>query len=169
MAVSSTSTVEAPKWGIYAGVDYEEDEELGPPDIAIQVHNLMANVLDEDDEEEEEEDEKSLQRKSAEMIERYTWVADFSAGAFELTAGKANTVIAGTALLAAYDAKSTNANFNTSSAYFRPSLGESPGEAHPGRGASSHFFNVGLKATTKIPAGQEIFMDYGDNFSVRKY
>lgn len=169
MAESSTSTVEAPKWGIYAGVDFEEGVELGPPDIAIQVHNLMANVFDQDDEEEEEEDEKSLERQSAEMIERFTWVPDSSAGAFEMSAGKINTVIAGTALLAAYNAKTTNANFNISSAYFRPSLGESPGEAHPGRGASSHFFNVGLKSTTKIPAGHEIFMDYGENFSVRHY
>jgi hypothetical protein len=86
-----------------------------------------------------------------------------------MSGGKINSVIAGTALLAAFNAKLTNVNFNTSSAYFRPPMGESPGEAHAGRGASSHFFNVGLKTTTKIPAGHEIFLDYGDNFSVRLY
>jgi hypothetical protein len=167
MAVSSTSTVEEPKWGIYAGVDFGENTQLGPPDLAIQLHNIMANSLGEEDDEEAEEEDKTLLRKSAEMLERYTWVADSSAGAFEMRDGKLNSVISGTALLASYSAKLTNANFNHSSAYFRPSLGEQAGDPHAGRGASSHFYNVAIKTTSKIPAGHEVFMDYGDNFAVR--
>jgi hypothetical protein len=167
MAVSSTSTVEEPKWGIYTGVDLGENTQIGPPDIAIQLHNFMANSLGEEDDEDAEEDDKTLVRKSAEMMEGYTWVADVSAAAFEMRDGKVNSLITGTALLAAYSAKQTNANFNHTSAYFRPSLGEKSGESHAGRGASSHFYNVALKTTTKIPAGHEIFMDYGENFEVR--
>ena len=165
LAVSSTSTTEEPKWGVFAGVDFDENVEIGPPDVAVQIHNLMAHAMNEDDNEEDEYEGKSLERKSVEMMERYTWVADSSGAQLELKEGeKINTALPGPALLAAYNGKLTNAAFNHSSAYFRPPLGESPGKTHPGRGASSHFYNVGMRSTVSIPAGHEIFMDYGENF-----
>jgi len=168
MAVSSTSTVEQPTWGIYAGIDFDEGTELAQPDIAIQLFNVLGNAMDEHDSEEDDDETKSLHRKSVEMMERYTWVADSSAATNELAKeGKINTAIPGTALLAAYHDKFVNAAFNHTSAYFRPYLGETPGKAHPGRGASSHFYNVGMRATTIIPAGGELFLDYGQNFEVR--
>jgi hypothetical protein len=169
LAESSTSTVDEPKWGVFAGVDFGENAQLGPADIAVQLHNLLANSLGEDDDEDDDndDDDKTLVHRSAEMMEGYTWVADSTGAAFEMRDGKLNSLISGTALLASYHAKLTNANFNHSSAYFRPPLGENPGESHPGRGASTHFYNVAVKTTTKIPAGHEIFMDYGENFVVR--
>lgn len=167
MAKSSTSTVEEPKWGIFAGVDFDNAEQIGEPDVAIQMHNVMSHAMDEKDSEEDDFEEKSLERKSVELMERFTWVADSSGASHEVKpGGKINTAIPGTALLAAYGPKMTNAAFNHSSSYFRPALGESAGVAHPGRGASSHFYNVGMRSTTMIAAGFEIFMDYGENFEV---
>ena len=42
----STSTAELPLWGIYAGVDFDDAVQLGEPDVAIQMHNLMAHAMD---------------------------------------------------------------------------------------------------------------------------
>ena len=117
-----------------------------------------------DDTEEDEPEMKSLERKSVEIMEQFTWVADSSGAKNELEPDeKINTAIPGTALLAAYGPKMANAAFNHTSSYFRPALNEKPGQAHPGRGAYSHFYNVGMRSTTMIPAGFEIFMDYGAN------
>lgn len=165
MAESSTSTAEEPKWGIYAGVDFGEHAQLGEPDVAIQFHNLMAHAMDEGDVDGEEHD--SLERKTVELLERFMWIAQSSGGSRELNGeGKVTTVLPGTALLAAYNGKLTNSAFNHTSSYFRTPVGEEPGVAHPGRGASSHFYNVALFSKTLIPAGFELFMDYGENFAV---
>lgn len=168
LAESSTSTVELPLWGIYAGVDFDDDVQLGEPDVAIQMHNLMAHAMDQDDTEEDEPDEmRSLRRTSVEVMEQFTWVAVSSGAIDELGPGeKINSAIPGTALLAAYGPKMANVAFNHTSSYFRPALNEQPGQAHPGRGAYSHFYNVGMRSTTMIPAGFEIFMDYGANYKV---
>ena len=169
LAVSSTSTEEEPTWGVYAGVDFDENAQVGAADVAIQMHNIMNHAMDQQDDEEDEEDEKSTRRKTVELIERFTWVADSSGGLLELREGrKINTAIPGAPLLAAYDVKFVNAAFNHTAAFFRPYLGESPGEAHPGRGASSHFYNAVLRSTKVIPAGGELFLDYGQNFQVRE-
>lgn len=169
LAESSTSTKEEPLWGVFAGVDFDEQAQLGAADVAIQMHNIINHAMDQEDDEDDEEDEKSVRRKTVELVERFTWVADSSGGLLELREGrKINTAIPGAPLLAAYDPNFVNAAFHHESAFLRPSLGESPGKAHPGRGASSHFFNVALRSTKVIPAGGELFLDYGQNFEVRE-
>lgn len=50
IAISSTSTVEDTKWGLYAGKDYEKNAPLGYPDIAINMFNLQGNAHLADDE-----------------------------------------------------------------------------------------------------------------------
>ena len=61
--------------------------------------------------------------------------------------------------------KLTNADWNHTLAYRRLAWGETAGLSHPGRGASSPYFDVTLSATEKIPAGMEIFINYGDNWN----
>jgi len=39
------------------------------------------------------------------------------------------------------------------------------GRDHPGRGAHSDYYNVTIRATKTIPAGMEIFMDYGGEWA----
>ncbi len=58
----------------------------------------------------------------------------------------------------------TNADWNHSLAYHRPAWGEQMGVPHPGRGASSSYFEVTLSALENIPAGMEIFINYGENW-----
>ena len=61
--------------------------------------------------------------------------------------------------------KLTNADWNHTLAYRRLAWGETAGLSHPGRGASSPYFDVTLSATEKIPAGMEIFINYGENWN----
>lgn len=158
VAVSSTSSSDELKWGLYAGVDIEKGAPVGPPDVAIQTFDLMGNNREEDD----EDDTMALQ--IVEFFEQFIWVPDSSAGKWELPKGRTVTAIPGAGVLGGFNVKLTNADWDHSSAFFRPAMGEQPGVAHPGRGAYSGFFNVGLKSKDSISAGSEIFLDYGENW-----
>lgn len=156
LAVSSSSTAEEPKWGIYAGKELDKNLPVGFGEVALQTFHLMANAMTEDQDEEDEE---------VEFFEQYIWVPHGSGGQFELAdGGRTVTAIPGAGVLGGYNVRLTNSDWNHSSAYHREAWNEEPGVAHPGRGAYSNFFNVGMKSTQKIPAGMEIFVNYGDNW-----
>ena len=157
MATSSTSTVEQPTWGLYAGKDYDKDVPVGPAEVAIHTFNLMANSIP------EAEDDDTMQAV-VEFVEQFIWVPHSSGGQFETEEGRIVTAISGAGIMGGYNAKLTNADWNHSFAYSREAWNEEPGVAHPGRGAYSNYFNVGLRATDSIPAGMEIFVNYGENW-----
>ena len=160
MAISSTSTVDDTKWGLYAGQDIPADAPIGYPDIAINIFNLQGNAHLAD----EAEDNLSLVSATVEFFEQFIWVPLPSGGHFELDEGRAVTAIPGAGVLGGFNPKLTNADWNHSSAYFRPAMGEQPTVNHPGRGAYTNFFNVGLRSKEVIQAGREIFLDYGENW-----
>ena len=160
MAISSTSTVDDTKWGLYAGQDIPADSPIGYPDVAINIFNLQGNAHLVD----EEEDDLSLVAATVEFFEQFIWVPLPSGGHFELEDGRTVTAIPGAGVLGGFNPKLTNADWNHSSAYFRPAMGEQPTVNHPGRGAYTNFFNVGLRSKEEIPAGREIFLDYGENW-----
>lgn len=162
MAVSSTSTVDEPKWGIYAGQDIPKHGRIGYGEVAIHTFNMMANsfVVDEDT-------GHTLEDLSevVEFVEQFIWVPQSTGGQFEadeLT--RIVTAIPGVGVLGGYNPKLTNADWNQSLAYNRPYWGEEAGLTHPGRGASSPYFEAALSATSEIVAGTEIFMNYGENW-----
>jgi hypothetical protein len=99
-------------------------------------------------------------------FEQYIWVPESSGGQFELAHPNAKivTAIPGLGVLGGYNPKMTNVNWNHSSAYHREAWNEYPGEAHPGRGAYSNYYNLELASTEEIPAGREIFLNYGENW-----
>lgn len=160
MAISSTSTVDDTKWGLYAGQEIPADSPIGYPDIAINIFNLQGNAHLAD----ENEDDLSLVAGTVEFFEQFIWVPLPSGGHFELEEGRAVTAIPGAGVLGGFNPKLTNADWNHSSAYFRPAMGEQPTVNHPGRGAYTNFFNVGLRSKEVIQAGREIFLDYGENW-----
>lgn len=161
MAISSTSTVEDTKWGIYAGKDYQKNAPLGYPDIAINIFNLQGNAHLVDDGEASE----TLVAQTVEFFEQFIWVPIPSGGQFELDDGRAVTAIPGAGVLGGFNPKLTNADWNHSSAFFRPNMGEEREVNHPGRGAYTPFYNVALRSKDEIQVGREIFLDYGDNVS----
>ena len=85
-------------------------------------------------------------------------------GQFEMEEGKLVTAIPGAGSLSAYNPKMTNADWNHSIPHVREAWNEESKKAHPGRGAYSNFFEATVYSTTKIPAGMEIFISYGENY-----
>jgi hypothetical protein len=155
IAISSTSTVDATTWGIYAGKNFPNNAPLGYPDIAVNLINLQGNshVTDESDE------HGTLMAHTVEFFEQFIWVPLPSGGQFELEEGRTVTAIPGAGVLGGFNPKLTNADWNHSSAFFRPAMGEQPGVNHPGRGAYTNFYNVGLRTKDEIQAGREVFLD----------
>jgi hypothetical protein len=156
LAISSTSTVDETRWGIYAGHDIPKNSPLGGPDIAINIFNLQGNTQLA---EAQTADVDNLLSSTVEFFEQFIWVPVPSAGQFELEEGRTVTAIPGAGVLGGFSPKLTNADWNHSSAFFRPSLGEEPGVNHPGRGAYTNFYNVELRSKDEIPAGREIFLE----------
>lgn len=161
IAISSTSTVDDTRWGLYAGKDYDKNAPLGYPDVAINMFNLQGNAqLAEEDEHSE-----NLVAQTVEFFEQFIWVPIPSGGQFELEEGRTVTAIPGAGVLGGFNPKLTNADWNHSASFFRPNIGEERGVNHPGRGAYTTFYNVALRSTDEIQKGREIFLDYGDNVS----
>ena len=196
LAVSSGSSVEEPKWGVYAGVTIPANSLVGPPELAIQTHNLIGNARfargDNDDDESIRDKRKAetLRVQAVQFFEEFIWVADTTGGKRELDQGRIVSALGGAGFLGGYNPKLTNADWDHRGAYFKDHVDDHFGLdgtdghvavvlgtdgqvvegdtqqplAHPGRGASSHFYNVTLRSKEEIPAGAEIFLDYGENW-----
>ncbi len=160
LAVSSTSTVDEPKWGMYAGIDYTPSQMVGVPEVAIQTLHLAGAVN-----QHHANDASTL--AMVDYLERFFWVPVSSGGQYELPTGtgsKIITAIPGAGAIGAYNKKLTNAEWNHSAAYLRPAWGELPQVSHPNRGAQSHYYHVQLRAKQDISTGMEIFLNYGDSW-----
>eukprot|EP00529_Nitzschia_sp_RCC80_P012381 CAMPEP_0113482576 /NCGR_PEP_ID=MMETSP0014_2-20120614/22991_1 /TAXON_ID=2857 /ORGANISM="Nitzschia sp." /LENGTH=573 /DNA_ID=CAMNT_0000376099 /DNA_START=131 /DNA_END=1848 /DNA_ORIENTATION=+ /assembly_acc=CAM_ASM_000159 len=168
LAVSSTSTAEAPKLGVFAGKDIEEGTPIGSGDVAIHTMNLMSNNLWVDGETHEINDnlDNNHLANIVDWFEQYIWVPHSSGGQFELAEANSRivTAVPGVGVMGSYNPKLTNADWNHSSAYHREAWNEYPGVAHPGRGAYSNYYNLEMASTEVIPAGKEIFLEFGENW-----
>jgi len=170
LATSSTSEEDEHRWGVYAGKDIESDSPIGYGDVAIHTFHLMANNIWIDPETTEIMDDldKNELANIVDWFEQYVWVPHSSGGQFELkdvdNGAKIVTAVPGIGVVGGYNPKMTNADWNHSSAYHREAWNEYPEEAHPGRGAYTNYFNLELASKEIIPAGREIFVEYGDNW-----
>mmetsp|Transcript_22681 Transcript_22681/g.64212 ORF Transcript_22681/g.64212 Transcript_22681/m.64212 type:complete len:698 (+) Transcript_22681:200-2293(+) len=166
LAVSSTSTTEAPRWGVYTGKHVAEGDAILHGDVAINIHNLIGNQLREDHETEETEQLQAFLEKTVDHLEQYVWVPQTVGAQYELAPelGKAVTAIPGPGVLASFHNKFTNADWSHAAAYFRTKWNEPVGVAHPGRGAYSAYYGATMVAQMDIKAGMEVFINYGDNW-----
>lgn len=156
LAESSTSHSGGNKWGLFAGTEFTKGAAVGTPEIAIPTLNLESShvVISAS---------QSTALATVEFLQQSIWVPDATGGKFD-SAGRIVSAISGSGMLGAFNVKLTNVEWNHLSAYHRPSLGESPGVAHEGRGAFSNFYNIALRSKDTILAGTEIFVDYGENW-----
>ena len=103
MATSSTSDSDTPKWGLYAGTALTKGSPVGPPDIAIQTHNLMGNAHI------KEKDSKRIEVRTVGLFEEYIWVADATAGKRELDGnGRIVSAIPGAGVLGGFNVSNLN-------------------------------------------------------------
>ena len=84
LAVSSTSTVEEPKWGIFAGTTIPKYAPVGSGEVGIQAFQLQGNIMDANDPKET----NSQRQDIVDFLEQYIWVPQNSGGQFELSQGK---------------------------------------------------------------------------------
>jgi SET domain len=153
--------------GFFAGKDIPPKSPIGYGDVAIHTFHLMANqiYLDDQDKPVDNLDQNPL-ANLVDWLEQYVWVPHSSGGQFELDGegSRIITAVPGGGVLGGYNPKMTNADWNHSSAYHREAWNEYPGLSHPGRGAYSAYYNLELASTEVIPAGKEIFLNYGENW-----
>ena len=150
----------ADQWGIYAGKTYYSNDTIGFPDVAINVHALRAHNTRHDDQDQDEE--QDFLAVVAETIVTNLWDADIAGAGNEVDDedGGCEAFLPGPGILADYNTKLANTNFDVRSSYQRITTGEEPGKAHPGRGANSPFYNFVVRATKEIDAGDEIIINF---------
>lgn len=96
LAVSSTSTAEEPKWGLYAGKNINQFDPIGYGEVAVHTFHLLANAL----KEEEDEEEANPLVDVVDFFEQFIWVPNSSGGQFELEEnGRIVTAIPGVGVL----------------------------------------------------------------------
>ena len=104
-----------------------------------------------------------LKNLVVEFVESQVWTGDFAGGA--KWEGDHSTIVAipGVGNLANFHSGTHNVDWKQSSTLLskKTDVFES-GVAHPSRGAISPYHNLTMKATQKIPAGMELFANFGE-------
>ncbi|CAB9512428.1 Guanylate cyclase [Seminavis robusta] len=151
---SHLGTDNDPEFGIFAGVDFAPDEIIPDIEVAIPLVDWT----------EQFNRDTALKNMIVEFVESQVWTGDFAGAKWE---GDQNTIVAipGIGNLANYHSGYHNVDWLQSAALLRKPLDlfES-GVAHPARGAITPYHNLTMKATEHIPAGMELFANFGETW-----
>jgi hypothetical protein len=155
LARSHLSTEERPRFGLFAGVEFQEDETLPNPDIGIPVVDMAADNY-------RGQDSFELMRDAIAYLESAVWMSNFAGANWE---GNHSSIIftPGMGTSANYHSGIYNVDWLQGSVLLRDRADlEEEGKASVGRGAYSNYYNMTMRATQKIPAGMEIFANFGE-------
>lgn len=161
MAISSTSTAETTRWGLFAGKDFPVHTEIGYPEVGINVPNLRTNS---NGIEETEEGQEFID-KIVTFFETFFWVPETIGAKYEQTIGRSVGAVPGAGVLGSYNKKLTNADWYVAKTYHRALLGDTTGMSHPNRGATSQFYSAQIISKKQIKAGSEIFLEFGESWA----
>ena len=155
LAPSHTSTKNKIIYGLYAGRTYQANEtfheynELAIPLIDfVDAHNR----------------DTPIHNLVTEFVENHLWTGDHGGSQWESTT-PAPLAIPGVGVLSNYHSGYSNVDFTQASVLLRDRLnipGKEVGKTHLSRGAITPYYNVTVHATKSIPAGIELFADFGD-------
>lgn len=150
MGPSSLSTEDEPKLGLYAGVDYDKDDFVGYPEVAIPLVDFTDSW----------NRETELSDDVMEFIEGYIWTAEYAGSKWE---GNFTSTLAvpGIGVLANYHSGTHNVDWLQGSALIGKGSLFHPGESHPARGAITNHDNMTMRASRPIKKGEEIFANFG--------
>lgn len=152
LAPSSVSSEDTPKLGLFAGVDYSAEDVVGQPELGIPLMDFM----------EDWNRRSQLDDTTLSFLEGYLWTADYAGAKWEAEHSVV-LMVPGHGVLAQYHTGDYNVDWSQSSAILRtPPETPAPGKAHPSRGAITPYYNLTITATKNIPAGMEIFANFGD-------
>ena len=149
---SSLTTNDAPVLGLYAGVDFEEDDLVGRPEVGIPLVDFTGNW--------NRQSESSA--GVVDYMESYLWTGDYGGAQWE---GNHSVTLAipGFGILANYHSATSNIDWVQGAVLFRePDKASAAGKSHPSRGAISPYYNFTMRAVTTIKKGMELFASFGD-------
>lgn len=152
MAPSSTSTESEIRLGLFAGVDYGENETVGFPEVAIPLIDFTDDF------------NRQTNRKDAviEFLEGFLWTGEYAGARWEGD-HTVTMAIPGFGVLANYHSGTYNLDWEQAGTILRdPAPHFEAGKPHPARGAISPYYNLTMRATQKIRAGSELFANFGD-------
>jgi hypothetical protein len=152
LAPSDTGTKQQPKYGLFAGRPFAENETIPNPELAVPLIDFV-----------KEWNRDSLRNHDIlEFVESFLWTSEYAGTQWEGN-HSGPVAIPGIGVLANYHTGFTNVDFLQASLHLRPyAHSYKSGHAHPGRGATTSYYNATLRATQPIPAGMELFANFGD-------
>jgi hypothetical protein len=172
LAPSDTGTKQQPKYGLFAGRPYTENETIPNPELAIPLVDFV----------QEWNRNSALDHDILEFVESFLWTSEYAGTKWEGN-HSAPVAIPGIGVLANYHTGISNVDFLQASLYLRDNnnnnrdnnnnkphahkstgtrSGHAQAHAHPARGANTPYYNATLRATQPIPAGMELFANFGD-------
>lgn len=155
LAPSYLSSPERVRLGLYAGVDFQPNDLIPNPDIGIPIVDVAADHY-------RGEDLYALHRDVIAYLENIVWVGSFAGAAWE---GNHSSIVftPGLGTLANHHTGMHNVDWVEGSVLLRSNDGvEQPGQPSPGRGAYTDYYNMTMKAIRYIPAGMELYANFGD-------
>ena len=169
LAPSSTSTPDRIQLGVYAGRRYAKTDQIGIPEVAVQLLDVDAHAgrtggqRDDND-----KDEPNYFGVASQML----WTPDSTGAKYETDEhlggpGRTFSTVPGIGMLGNFHPALINADWNENTTLFRTVMEDDVqmGTVHPSRGAVSTFYNVTVSATQDIPAGMELFLNFGQDWS----
>jgi hypothetical protein len=143
------------KYGLFAGQEYPQNATLPFPELVIPLVDMFGDFHRED----------PVQSNVLKFLEDLLWAPRFLGGQWE---GNISTpaLIPGIGTLSLYHSTYSNVEFLQAAVLKRePMVGggiyPESGQAHLLRGAITPYYNATLQATERIPAGMELFADFG--------
>lgn len=139
-----------PRYGLFAGVAYKENETLPNVEVAIPFVDFLEGPLN------------SMVPEIMAQLETFFWTAEYAGAKWE--GNHSSTVLVpGVGTLANFHSVYSNVDWLQGSVLQRalPSFLE-PGKFHFSRGTSSPYYNMTMIASTDIPKGMELFANFGD-------
>lgn len=143
-----------PEYGLFAGKDFDADEVIPDIELAIPLVDWT----------EEFNRGTEANKLIVEFVESQVWTGDFAGAKWE---GDHSTIVAvpGIGNLANYHSGTYNVDWYQPAALLRkPVEIFQAGVAHVNRGAITPFHNMTMKATQRIPAGMELFANFGETW-----
>jgi SET domain len=158
LAPSYLSTEQKPAFGLYAGSQGFEEEEVIPSyDIALPVFDFVQSPA---------ANRSPINNAVVQLLESHFWFADYVGSKFE--ANQSTSVfVPGIGALANYHSGISNVDWLEGSVLLREPDEHTQahtGKAHLSRGAITPYYNTTIRATKPIQPGMELFAFYGDNW-----
>lgn len=140
------------KYGLYAGVDFNEGDIIPDYEIGLPLIDFVDNPAG---------DFSAMHRATVEYLEALMWSTDYVAQAKYEANNSATAYVPGVGMLTNYHSGYYNVEWHQLSVLAREPYLPSQ-QASPARGSISPYYNLTMRASKKIPAGMELFANYGD-------